>query len=892
MSDAVQVWVDFSSRPGTVLEVPVPKLPRVTHDLLTRSPTAALARALPWKPAGLLALLGWTLPSAVGAAAGVVTTFHQTIRPMLERYCYDCHGEGMSKGDLAFDELGTDAETVARKEVWLATLKNVRAGLMPLPGHDGPRPDAKEISDLANWIKYGAFGLDPANPDPGRVTARRLNRVEYRNTIRDLAGIDFNSEVEFPPDDSGNGFDNNGDVLTLSPLLLEKYLAAAEAIVERVVPKVSKVVRETTATGRDFRPESGPGNGEQLSAKQAAIVSKTFQVDKDDTYQLAIELEAKGTFDFDPGHCTVIGRVDGEQRFADDVVWKDRLVLKHDYELSWSAGTHTISFEVVPLSLVEGVTPRMAAMAGAVTGPPPAARGGNIRIPPPGAEKSAAPARPPAATRLDVRVVSVQVRGPMSPKHWEAPKNYDRFFPRAEAPAAGAERDRYAAEVLRRFATKAYRRPVAEEKVTQLVAIARGVYAKGQSTFEEGIGRAVMAVLASPRFLFRVEETDPREAQKSFAAVDDYALASRLSYFLWSTMPDAELFGLAERGALRAALPAQVARMLKEEKAQAFVRSFTGQWLQARDVEFVPINARVVNGANARPNKDGRIEFDGPLRKLMRSETEMYFDHVLREDRSVLELIESDYTYLNERLAAQYGVPDVTGDEIRLVKLPPDSIRGGVLTQGTVLTVTSNPTRTSPVKRGLFILDNILGTPPPPPPPDVPALEEAKTDITGREPKLSEMLAVHRANKLCSSCHERMDPLGLAFENFNALGIWRDLDAKQPIDASGRLITGEAFASVRELKHVLVTERRMDFYRCLTEKMLTYALGRGLEYYDTHSVDVIVERLAREDGRMSALIMGVIESAPFQKQRNQRAVTADFPSPATSASFTQTKPTP
>jgi hypothetical protein len=305
------------------------------------------------------------------------------------------------------------------------------------------------------------------------------------------------------------------------------------------------------------------------------------------------------------------------------------------------------------------------------------------------------------------------------------------------------------------------------------------------------------------------------------------------------------------------------------------VRNFTGQWLQARDVEFVPINARVVMGPNAVRNRDGRIEFDSVFRKLMRSETEMYFDYVLREDRDVLELIDSDYTFLNDRLASHYGVPDVSGESMRLVKLPPDSPRGGILTQGTVLAVTSNPTRTSPVKRGLFILENILGTPPPPPPPDVPALEDSKKNFGDREPKLSEILAVHRANKLCASCHERMDPMGLAMENFNALGAWRDTEAQQKIDPSGELITGEKFADVRELKHVLVTNRKMDIYRCLTEKVLTYALGRGLEYYDVETVDRIVDQLAKENGRMSVLLMGVIESAPFQKLRTQRELVSD-----------------
>jgi hypothetical protein len=272
-------------------------------------------------------------------------------------------------------------------------------------------------------------------------------------------------------------------------------------------------------------------------------------------------------------------------------------------------------------------------------------------------------------------------------------------------------------------------------------------------------------------------------------------------------------------------------------------------------------------GSAGRSNRDGRVEFDSTFRKLLRSETERYFEHVMREDRSVLELVDSDYAFLNGQLATHYGVAGVSGAELRLVQLPPDSPRGGVLTQGTVLAVTSNPTRTSPVKRGLFILENILGIPPPPPPPNVPDLEESKKEFKGREPKLSEMLAVHRANKLCHSCHARMDPLGLALENFNALGGWRDTEAGQPIDSAGVLITGEKFANVRELKRVMVTERKADIYRCLTEKVFAYALGRSVEYYDVHTIDQITGQLFREGGRMSVLLLGVIESAAFQKQR-------------------------
>ena len=835
----------------------------------------------PLRLLGVAGCLGGTL--SLAADSRLAANFQQSIEPLLVKYCYDCHGDGVSKGQVAFDGFESEAALFARRELWQAALKNVRAGLMP-PDDGGLRPAPDEIARLAGWIKQAVFGIDPANPDPGRVTARRLNRVEYRNTIRDLMGMDFNSEAEFPPDDSGNGFDNNGDVLTVSPLLLEKYLAAAETIVERAVPRVAKVVRETVATGRDFRGENGQGNGERLNARQPARVARTFKIDRADRYRLAIELEARGSFDFDSSRCKFICRVDGEERFVEDVVWHEGKTLRHEYDLTWEAGEHTVSFELVPLPPVES-TP--AAGSTATTGPAvpvASAAAPGVGVP------AAAPI--PGKTRVEVRILSVQVRGPLSPEFWIATKNHDRFFPDGPAPEERAARDRYAEKVLRRFATRAFRRPVTDEKVRQLVEIARSVYASGDKTFEEGVGRAMMAVLASSRFLFRIEAPHPADAARPFARIDEHALASRLSYFLWSTMPDDELFRLADRGELRSGLSAQVTRMLRDTKAQAFVRSFTGQWLQARDVEFVPINARVVLGPNAPKNRDGRTEFDGEMRKLMRSETEMVFDHVIREDRSVLELIESDYTFLNSRLAAHYGVPGVTGDQLRLVQLPPDSPRGGVLTQGTVLAVTSNPTRTSPVKRGLFILDNILGTPPPPPPPDIPALEEAKGKIAGHEPRLSEMLAVHRADKRCNSCHARMDPLGLAFENFNALGGWRDEEARQPIEAAGQLVTGEVFASVRELKHILAHDRRTDFFRCLTEKLLTYALGRGLEDYDTHAVDQIVDRLERTGGRMSTLLMGVIESVPFQKQRTQKYL-AQTSSPAiVPTSVVQTKSQP
>jgi hypothetical protein len=594
-----------------------------------------------------------------------------------------------------------------------------------------------------------------------------------------------------------------------------------------------------------------------MNVRRGGRASHTFEFVQAGTYKFAFEANVRSTFDFDGGRAMLVVSIDGREDHRQEVAWGAKTV-RYEHEQRWAAGSHRVTVELEPLPPVEAAkseaepepaTPAVA--AGARKGAGQGNRGGT-----------------PDPRSVDVRIVSAQFTGPMEREHWVATENYARFFPRKEPPATQAERDTYASEVLRAFATRAFRRPVEDAKLAQLVAIAHGVYAAPGAHFEDGIARAMMGVLASPRFLFRLEAPATSEATRRVAAVDDYALATRLSYFLWSSMPDEELFALASRGALRKSLPAQVARMLKDQKVQGFVRNFPGQWLQARDIETVPINARAVLGVgNARGNISSRVEFDGAMRKAMRSETEMVFDFVLREDRSVLEFIDADYTFLNAKLATHYGVPGVEGDNLRRVTLPPDSPRGGFLTEGTTLAVTSNPTRTSPVKRGLFLLENFLGTPPPPPPPDIPALEESAKGADGKALPLREALAAHRDKALCASCHSRMDPLGFALENFNAMGIWRDTDAHQPINPSGELVTGEPFKDIRDLKRILTHERRLDYYRCLTEKMLTYALGRGLEPYDRPTVDHIVERLAADNYRFKTLITEIIDSKPFRERK-------------------------
>lgn len=801
--------------------------------------------------------------------------FQKTIKPLLENYCFDCHADGESKGNVVFDGFKNDQAALEDRELWLHVLKNLRAGLMP--PQKKSQPTTEEKAKIERWIKDSVFVADPLNPDPGRVTIRRLNRVEYRNSIRDLIGVDFDADSNFPPDDTGHGFDNIGDVLTLPPMLLEKYFTAANQIVSEAVPSVSRIVRERYVAGMEFRsskepPEDQGGrrrDGLQMSYYSPAAVSNKFKADIAGKYQLAVSLMINERFVdnvFDYNKCRLIFRVDGKELLRDEYSWEGGKPYHYNYEVDWTAGEHEMSFELQPLTPDEKQT-----------------------------------------RTLSMQITAVKVRGPMAQEHWVQPKDHEKLFPK-KTPDDAVSRRAYARELLGGFARRAYRRPADAKVLDRLVSLAESVYSQRGKTFEAGVSQAMVAVLASPRFLFREERAEKSPGGKVYPFVDEFSIASRLSYFLWSSMPDEELLRLAETGGLRKNLTAQVERMLKDERSQAFVKNFVGQWLRARDIETVPIEARFVlareekfdqersqNRKRFNELKDKtdeqltpeereeyrkilssfrrsdrqplRADMTGDLRRAMRLETEKAFDYLLREDRSLLELLDCDYAFLNERLAKHYDVTNVFGDEMRLVKLPADSPRGGILTQGTMLGVTSNPTRTSPVKRGVYILDNILGTPPPPPPPDIPPLEDATKSVTGRAPSLRETLAAHRENALCSSCHNRMDPLGLALENFNAMGMWRDQEFAEPVDPTGKLITGESFNDIRELKRVLVKNHYRDFYHTVTEKLLIYALGRGLDYYDVETCDQIVARIEASGGRLSALIAGVVESAPFQKTR-------------------------
>ncbi len=617
-----------------------------------------------------LATLVFTCPPGLVMAEDMpATDFARDVRPFLQFHCVDCHSGDEPEGGVSLESYEDSANVQTDFEVWEKVLRALHAREMP--PKDEPQPADAEYLAVIGHIEAELAAFDCSGPQhPGRVTIRRLNRVEYNNTIRDLVGIDFQPADDFPSDDVGNGFDNIGDVLSISPLLLEKYLTAAETIVERAL------------------------SNEEL--RQRILI---------------------------------------QQAPDDDLAKKI------------------------------------------------------------------------AAAQFNIRT----------------------------------------------FASRAFRRPVSDEELQRLFALV--MFAFEQGSPEEEILRTVLsAVLSSPHFLFRVEDDPQPDNEDGIRALGDYELASRLSYFLWSSMPDEELFRLAEEGTLHKqdVLKAQLQRMLDDPKSQALVDNFAGQWLQLRDL------------AHLQPDPTLFPHVDEQLRADMRRETELLFETVIRENLSVLDLLRADFTFVNERLASHYGMEGVTGADFQRVDLPDN--RRGVLTQASVLLLTSNPTRTSPVKRGKWILDNILGEPPPPPPEGVEELKEAEEALGS----LRERLEEHRSNESCAICHRRMDPLGFGLENFDAVGAWRDQDGQFDIDPSGTLPGDVNFSGPVELINVLVESKRDAFCRRLAEKLLTYALGRGLSSQDRCAVDRILEQMQADDDRFRTLVEAVVTSDPFLMRESQK----------------------
>lgn len=728
--------------------------------------------------------------------------FHAEIEPLLIQYCYDCHGDGADKGGITLDGHSSQAILKADGPLWERVLENIENGVMPPP--DKPQLSHEQVALIGRWIDEVVFHQDCNNPDPGRVTIRRLNREEYNNTVRDLLGVRFRPADDFPADDSGYGFDNIGDVLSLSPVLLEKYLRAAKQIVDVAMPTepaFGKTIRQSTA--QLAQRGSGRRSGDARVLVSSGEISGTFDVGEAGEY--AFRFSAFGDQ-------IKAGPVRTEIRHNDRPLRKldipDRANNPGIYE-------HRIK-----------LTPGRHKFATLFINDYWNAKTDEDR---------------------NYYVNWIEMTGPIR-KRERTQFQRETFTTAVDK----GNRDGVAQQIIGDFAAKAFRRVVEDEEVERLTKFVQLARQNGED-FEAGIKLAFQAVLVSPHFLFRGELQPDPDNQESVHDIDEHALASRLSYFLWSSTPDEELMRRASQGRLRESLDEQIERMLSDSRAEALAKNFAGQWLQLRDLDLV------------QPNDEKFPGYDDDLKRGMRIESEMLFSRIKNEDRSILEFITADYTHVNERLARHYGIKGITGDGFVQVSLR-DTNRRGILAHASVLTITSHPDRTSPVKRGQWVLNSILGTPPPPAPDDVPTLEDAGRKLTG---PLRQQMEQHRSNKVCASCHKLMDPIGFGLENFDAIGRWRDTDGGGKIDASGELNTGDRFKGPLELSEILADSRSDLFVRNLTRTMLTYALGRGLEHYDKCAVKEIAVHLKANDYRFSALIEGIVNSVPFQKRRGE-----------------------
>ncbi|MBX9578803.1 MAG: DUF1592 domain-containing protein [Gemmataceae bacterium] len=713
---------------------------------------------------------------------------------LFRQYCFECHADGNRRGGFALDELLAAKAGGSDRGKWEEVWKTVRHEFMPPAEAD--RPTDAERRAIARWVERTAFGVDPARPDPGRVTVRRLNRMEYQSTVRDLFGIDLDLAAELPPDDTAFGFDNIGDALTVSPALVETYLGLAEKVVEAALVLDGPRHPRVQIRPADYRPKPAEGKRAERAAK--------VELKHDGRYRVEAEVG-----------------VGGWQEFAGD------------YEVAVTLGGRPVG-EKLTVSVGGN---RTYTIAGEVTLP----KGAHELV----VATEPAGERAKRAKPLPLAPKAV-VTGPLGTDIYAWPESHTRVFFRGPAPADPVARRAYARDILARVAGRAFRRPVEPATLDRLTDLALA-----EPSFEAGVGRAITAVLTSPRFFFRAELQPRPDDPAAVHPLDDYALAARLSYLLWLSLPDDELTALAAKGELRPNLGRQVRRMLAGPKAGRFFEDFSGQWLRTRNALLAPTTFKDMDWIDA-------------LRPLMKRETDLLFEFVAREDRDLAELLTADYTFLNEKLATHYGIPGVKGEEFRRVPLPADGRRAGVLTHASVMLSTSNPNRTSPVKRGLFVLENLLGREVPPPPPNVGNLEDAATP--GERKTLREQLTAHREQKSCAACHAHFDPIGLALEHFDTTGRWRDRDAGGPVDPRTELATGEPIAGAADLARALAA-RKDVFYRCVTEKLLTYALGRGLEPADAPTVDRIAADLAAGGGKFSVLLAGVTQSPQFLLRR-------------------------
>jgi mono/diheme cytochrome c family protein len=766
-------------------------------------------------------------PAAPAASASPANAQYQAL---MTRYCVSCHNERLKTGNLSLDKIDL-GNLPSHSDVWEKVIRKVDSGMMPPPGQ--ARPDQATTDGFVTWLKTSLDRDAAAHPNPGRSLLRRLNRVEYSNAIRDLLALELDVASLLPADDSSYGFDNIADILGSSPVLLESYVNAATEISAIAVGTADAATASSaTYTAPSDTTQIDHVEGLPLGTRGGLLIHHTFPLDGEYLFKIRLWRNNSSSIRglFQPHDVEIT--IDGERVFLNTIGTPE------DY----------VALITNPGDAEARIDPRLQVRVPVKAGPH------NVGVS--FVFKSDAPnetlLRPLLASHDPIsidgvpRIDSLLIGGPFKPTGPGDTPSRRRIF--ACRPSASVTEAACSRRIITTLARRAYRRPVTAADVQPLVEF----YNRGRQSgdFDAGIGLAIRRMLIDPAFLFRAEIDPSGLAPGSVARLSSIDLASRLSFFLWSSIPDDRLLAAGIDGTLNdpAVLERQVRRMLLDPKAAALGANFAGQWLFLRNLQ------------QSRPDTQEFPDFDDSLRQGFRQETEMLFQNIQREDRSVMELLTADYTFVNERLARHYGIPGVYGSQFRRVAVT-DEARKGLLGHGSILTVTSMPNRTSPVRRGKWILENLLGSPPPPPPPNVPPLKEQ--GASDKPKTMREQMEEHRANPVCANCHRLMDPLGFAMENFNGVGAWRTKDGPTPIDASSQLADGTKVTGVVTLRQAL-THRPERFVGTMTEKLMTYALGRGLVASDMPAVRQIVTSAAPNNYRFSSIVLGIVNSVPFK----------------------------
>ena len=808
---------------------------------------------------GIVAVVGTTpLSGSAGQGRILSASAADTAREVVDQYCVTCHNQRLKTGGLVLE--GVDLVEIAhRPELWEKVVRKLRAGVMPPLGR--PRPERKVQEGFVSYLEAMLDRAAAERPNPGRTeTLHRLNRAEYRNTIRDLLALEVDVAELLPADDASYGFDNMAGVLKINQALMESYLTAARKISRLAIGGAVPVPGSETFRASTDLPQYARNEALPLGTRGGMLIHYNFPQDAEYEFKVKLlcpldqQVDCDGSLAFRETHLLEL-TLDGERVKVFDLRPR-RLNMRGP-----TGGIHATKSEdgeIEPLEIRIPVKagPRDVGVTFIKTMPDREIVRGGFR------KRLSRPFRYYADAMAMVQpfVERVTINGPFNVVG--AGDTPSRRAILTCRPTTAAEEAACAQSILARLARRAHRRPVTAAEVQDLFSFYAEARADGES-FEAGVEAGIRVMLVVPAFLFRVEEDpDVVDATGNYR-LEDLDLASRLSFFLWSSIPDEELLSLAERGRLSepAVLDQQVRRLLADPRSSAIVDNFAGQWLKLR------------NTVTVRPSEPLFPDFEEELRQSMRRETELFFESIMREDRSIMELLTANYSFLNERLALHYDVPGVRGSEFRRVEFPPDNPRRGLLGQASILAVTSQPNRTSPVIRGKWVMENVLGISPPPPPGDVPGLEEPDNPEKRSDMGMRERMAAHSANPVCSSCHSVIDPIGFSLENFDAVGRLRDVDeALRPIDASGVLPDGTKFDGFAAFQRALASQPER-FVTVFTERMLTYALGRGLDFYDQPAVRTVVHGAARDDYRFASIVLGIVRSLPFQMRRAEEQET-------------------